>query len=87
MQTIDARELHEQTRDVLRRVCEEGETFEVMDDGRVVAHLIPAHHQETPTLSLDEWWERHNRLAEKISAQWIGDVDCVEAVREQRRDL
>ena len=87
MQTIGVRELQEQTEAVLRRVREEGETFEVTDQGEVVARLVPAEVTPNPKLPVDQWLARWNQLSEDVSALWTGDTDCVEAIREQRREL
>ena len=87
MQTVEVRELHERTSEVLRRVREDGEAFEVTDAGQVVARLVPVRDSARPPLSLDEWRARWHRLSGEVSAHWSGPADAVEAVREQRRDL
>ncbi len=80
-------ELREQISTLLQRVLEDGETIEVMVEGKSVARVVPepyrAHTPEEVAedlMSLDE-------LSAKITAAWQGEPNAVEAVREQRRDL
>ena len=87
MQTIGIRDLQQQTDQVLCRVREEGETFEVTDQGEVVARIVPAQEPPEARPSLDEFLARWNRLAQDIGAHWPEGVSAVDAVREQRREL
>lgn len=86
MQQVGIRELREQASQILRRVREDGEAFEVTYHGRVVARIVPTLQVERE-LTVEEWLEGWDRLAEEISAVWPPGVSAVEAVREQRREL
>lgn len=87
MQSIGVHELQQQTGEILRRVREDGEAFDVIDRGQIVARLVPAEETPRPQLSAAEWLARWNQLSDEISAQWGDEVDCAEAIREQRREL
>jgi antitoxin (DNA-binding transcriptional repressor) of toxin-antitoxin stability system len=85
--TIDVSELEQQARDVLRRVRENGEAFDVVEDGRVLARLIPARPvvDEATRQSIIE---RRRGLAEEIGKAWPADgMSAADAVAEGRREL
>lgn len=87
MTTVGIRELKTNTSEIVRRVRELGEIVDITHRGEVVARLIPAHPAITSTEKLNELWAEMDRLAEEVSAQWIGRPDAVGAVREGRREL
>ena len=87
MQTISIRELQEQVSEILRRVRDDGEAFAVIDEGQVVAQLLPVGQPQRTPLSYEEWRARADRLIEEISALWPAGVSAVDAVCEQRREL
>lgn len=86
MQRIGVRELKERASEILRRVREEGDAFEVTYHGRVIARLV-AVTQPKPDTSLPAFWERCDRLARTIGSRWPEGVSAVDAVREGRREL
>lgn len=89
METLAARELAERINEVLRRVEEDGETFEVTNHGEVIAHLVPvirSSHPATEQQSEDAW-ANLDRLAGEISAYLPNRVDSVDIIRDVRRDL
>jgi prevent-host-death family protein len=86
MRAIGIRELKEQASEVLRRVREEGDTYEITYHGRVVARLVPVA-QPRETDSSTEFLESWGQLTESISRAWPEGVSAVEAVREGRREL
>ncbi len=86
MKTIGIRELREKASEVLRRVREKGDVYEVTYRGRVVARLVPAS-QPGSGVALPEIWAEWDKLAREVSARWPKGVSAVEAVREQRREL
>lgn len=87
MQAIGIRELKERASEILRRVREEGATFDVTYRGRVVARLAPAQQTKDEIaeslLLLDEL----EQIGVEISEHLEGPVDAVEIVRDVRRDL
>jgi antitoxin (DNA-binding transcriptional repressor) of toxin-antitoxin stability system len=83
---VGVRELEEQTRDVLRRVRDGGETIDVIDRGVVIARIVPSPPPVDPE-TLKHIWERRHRLAEEISRHWPEGVSAADAVAEGRREL
>jgi antitoxin (DNA-binding transcriptional repressor) of toxin-antitoxin stability system len=87
MLTIDAQRLGHETQALLLRVREHGESFLIVDAGRIVARLGPAEsHQptdeEAAALLMDL-----KALTAEIGTWWPEKVSAVEAVREGRRVL
>jgi prevent-host-death family protein len=87
MTTVGIRELKTNTSEIVRRVRERGEIVDITHRGEVVARLIPAHPVVTSAEELAELWAEMDRLAQEVTAHWIGAPDAVEAVREARREL
>jgi len=84
----EGQELAERINELLRLIEEEGETIEITDRGKVIAHVVPTPKQQKPAKrDLTTFWRDIDRLAEEIGKHWKGDVDAVEAVRDVRRDL
>lgn len=83
---IGVRTLKEQASEILRRVREDGESFEVTCRGRVIALVIPVIEPGDNT-SLPAFRRGWDQLGEEISAQWPRDVSAVDAIGEGRRDL
>jgi antitoxin (DNA-binding transcriptional repressor) of toxin-antitoxin stability system len=73
----------------VRRVRDEGATIDVVDQGQVIARLVPAPRKRSAEeiaqglAVLDEM----EKLAQEISASISGDVDAVQMVRDIRRDV
>ena len=86
-ESLKTQELKEHI-DKILHMLEEGETFEVVDDGKVIAHVVPVSEpkqfgeQDVKASLIDT-----DRLAAKISAYSPEKVDAVEIVREGRREL
>ena len=86
MAAVDAQGIEERIAEILRRLREEGEPFDITDQGRVVARLVPAERPRPTREEIEAWWAEHDRLAEEIGEDWPEGVSAVEAVREQRRE-
>ena len=86
MQIIGVRELKERASEILRRVREDGDVFEVSYHGRVIARLVPVTQPnfENDLTGFAKNWEQ---LTRAISAQWPEGVSAVDAVREGRREF
>ena len=84
----EGRELLTRINEILRLVEEDGETIEITDKGKVIAHVVPT---STPQNSADNKLiaslQDIDELAARIGARWKNDLDAVEAVRDVRRDL
>jgi prevent-host-death family protein len=86
MQRIGVRELKEQTSEIIRRVREEGDSFEVTYHGRAVALMVPVT-EPNHRLSVDEFWRSWKELGSEISAEWPREVTALDAIHEERREL
>ena len=86
METIGVRELKERASEIMRRVREDGDVFEVSYRGRVVARLVPVTEPETKN-DLSSFSARWEKLAKAIGSHWPDGVSAVDAVREGRREL
>jgi prevent-host-death family protein len=84
MPEIGVRELKLRASEIVRRVREENESFEVTYRGRVVARLVPALDRPRKA-DVNGIWREMDELAEEISASWPEGVTAAEAVAEQRR--
>jgi antitoxin (DNA-binding transcriptional repressor) of toxin-antitoxin stability system len=75
----------------VRSRLEQGETLEITDGEAIVARLVPIAAAQPLTdekrARLDSWFARSDELAKRVSAAWQGDVNAVDAVNEQRREL
>lgn len=86
MEQVGIRELKEQASEIVRRVREDGDSFEVTYRGRAVARLVPVQQTDSP-MTTEEWIKGWHALGEEIGKLWPPGVSAVEAVREQRREL
>ena len=84
----EGRELAARINELLRLIEEEGETIEITDKGKVVAHVVPTKVTQKPVDDkLAVSLRGIDELAAKIGASWKTNMDAVEAVRDVRRDL
>lgn len=86
MDQVGIRELKEQTSEIVRRVREDGEAFEITYHGRIVARLVPAKQSEAE-VDVEEFWREWDRLSEEIGEKWPEGVSAVQAIREDRGRL
>lgn len=86
MQRIGIRALKEKTSEIMRRVREDREPYEVTYHGRAIARIVPVENGP-PQTSLEDFWKEWDELGEALSTEWPEGVSAVEAVREQRREL
>ena len=97
-ESLKTQELKERI-DKILRMLEEGEMFDLTEDGKVIAHVVPASE---PKLSREEevsepkqsreeeikaFWADMRQLAAQVGAYLPEKVDAVEIVRNVRRDL
>ena len=84
----EGRELVARINEILRLIEEDGETIEITDKGKVVAHVVPTATSQKPVDNkLTASLQGIDELAARIGARWKNDLDAVEAVRDVRRDL
>ena len=86
MQIVGVRELKERASEILRRVREDGDAYEVSYHGRVIARLIPVTQPDSQD-DLTDFLRSWEQLAADIGAHWPKGVSAVDAVREGRREL
>jgi prevent-host-death family protein len=88
MITVAKHEFIEHISEILDIVVENGETIEITDHGKVIAHVVPVSEAKQPVeRDTSEAWKNLKRLSTELSAHWPADVSAVEAVREGRREL
>ncbi|MFL5701110.1 MAG: type II toxin-antitoxin system Phd/YefM family antitoxin [Ktedonobacteraceae bacterium] len=88
MITVAKHEFIEGINEILDMAVENGETIEITDQGKIIAHLVPVHKPEQPgERDLKTFWTNIDQLAAKVSAYLPEKVDAVEIVREGRREL
>ncbi len=86
MISIGIRDLKEHASAILRRVRQEGLSYEVTYRGRAIAHVVPVG--QSPRMDVDPpFWEEWRELAREISAGWPEGVSALDAVRDDRREL
>src|SRR5690242_3963478 len=86
MDAIGVRDLKVRASEILRRVRENGDAFEVTYHGRVIARLVPVSAPRSD-VSRDAFWAEWDELAADIGAHWPRGLSAVEAVRGDRREL
>lgn len=88
MKTLGIAELQERLNEILRLVQQERETVEVIDQGEVIAHLVPASQPQQPAKrDLPTFWKDIDQLAAEIGAYLPEKVDAVTIVHDVRREL
>ena len=90
METIGVRTLKSQATAIVRRVREEGASFEMSYRGRPVARITPlvsTRTDQSNQLSVEEYLKLIDETAASISRDWPPGVSALDAVREGCRDL
>ncbi len=85
---LEVQELRERIDEILH-MLEERETVEVIDHGKVIAHLVPVSEPKQPVEQRDsDAWANLKRIASELAPYWSDkNIDAVEIVRDVRRDL
>ena len=71
----------------LRTVLEQGEALDIMDQGAVVARLVPVALARPARPGLADDLAALDALSARISAAWKDDMSAVEAINDVRREL
>ena len=87
MSVVMLRELREYPDELIRRVSEDGEALDVVDDGRIVVRIVPAERKGLSEEALAARMAQLDAIRAEISADWPDGVSAAEAVADQRRDL
>ena len=80
-------ELREYPDELIRRVSEDGEALDVVDDGRIVVRIVPAERKGLSEEALAARMAQLDAIRAEISAGWPDGVLAAEAVADQRCDL
>ncbi len=84
MEIINESSLGDEVREAIKRAQEAREPIEITDEqGRVIAHLIPAHYPGNSEAHSRAWAEL-DKLIEAISSHLPEHVDAVEVIRDVR---
>lgn len=82
---LSVQELKERIDELLRLVKEKGKTFDVIQQGEVVARLVPTSEPGGASKkNNDAAWNELKRIALELDPYWPKDIDAVEAVRDAR---
>ena len=82
---IEGRELKERIDEILR-MLEGHETIEVIDDGKIIAHVVPVHQSQRPAeRETSAAWKNLQRLSSELSSHWPSNISAVDAIRDVRQ--
>lgn len=88
MAQVGVKDLKAHTSEILRRVREEGEVFEITYRGETVAQLTPAAScRPVSDEEIDQYLAELDALAADIGKRWPKGVSAVDAVNDVRREL
>ena len=89
MKTMDIHELMEHIDETLRLLKDRGETVEIVDQGEVVARLLPPLKQPTPSSdeASNRAWANLERLSAEVGKHWKSNISAVDAAHDVRREL
>ena len=86
MRSVGVREFKRDASRILRRVREEGESFNITYHGRVIARLVPVKDAEAKLREFDEFMAEWNALTADDPERPIGNY-ALEAIHESRGRL
>ncbi len=83
MKTLEIVELRDNINEVLSEV-EYGETIDVANNGRVIAHLVPVGRHRLSPREIEEVIAEIDRVADELSAHWPAGVAAQDAIDDVR---
>jgi antitoxin (DNA-binding transcriptional repressor) of toxin-antitoxin stability system len=83
---VGIRELQTQASEIVRRLREDHESFELTYRGETVGQIIPMKPQIDHE-AIDKSWEEWESIFDEIAAHVVDDVSADETMREIRREL
>lgn len=86
VERIGVRELKEHASEIMRRVRDQRDMYEITYRGRAIARLVPITEPGT-ALRPELFWTELDRVAAEIGTRWPEGATAGEAVSEQRREL
>ena len=90
MKTVGVEELKQRASEILREVREAGVSYDITDQGEVIANLVPARKPPLGFASIEEWWAAGDALAERIAAhtpEHLRHLTAVDIMRAERGRL
>lgn len=90
MKTLEAQEIAKRINEILQMLKEGGETVEIIDEGEIIAHLVPANSFSRHSIKQDHaiFLNMLNRHAREIGKHMGQEsVNAVDIIREGRREL
>ncbi len=89
MKTVDIHELVEYIDETLRLLKDRGETVEIVDQGEVVARLLPPLKQQTSSSdeASNRAWANLESLSAEVGKHWTNNISAVDAIHDVRREL
>ena len=85
MSEIGVRELKVHASEILRRVRDGKESFQVSYRGHLIARIVPVPDRQAEASESADVWKLMDELAEEIAASWPTGKSAADAVAEQRR--
>ncbi|GAC1483902.1 MAG: hypothetical protein NVS2B12_38760 [Ktedonobacteraceae bacterium] len=86
-ESLEVQELRERIDEILH-MLEEHETVEVIDHGKVIAHLVPVSEpKQSGKRDVHAFWRKIDQLAAQVGTHLPEKVDAVQIIREGRREL
>jgi antitoxin (DNA-binding transcriptional repressor) of toxin-antitoxin stability system len=86
MSKVNVRELREQSSEIVRRVREDRETFDLTYQGEIIGHIVPKRPASDP-IPPEKRWEEWEALIKEMNQYRTDDVPAEETMREIRRQL
>lgn len=87
MTTIDANDLATHADEMLRQIGQTGQPIDIIENGVIVARVIPIYGQST-SKDLNTFWSDWDRMSqeigEELERQGIKSVDAVELMKDVR---
>jgi antitoxin (DNA-binding transcriptional repressor) of toxin-antitoxin stability system len=86
-ESLEVQELRERIDEILH-MLEGRETVEVIDHGKVIAHLVPVSEpKQSDKRDVYAFWRKIDQLAAQVGTHLPEKVDAVQIIREGTREL
>lgn len=85
MTSISVSDLENRIRELVLQVQEKGETVEIVDQGKVIARIVPEPVSAPEVGPQSRQWTELDELIADIRPLLPASVDAVEAIRDVRR--
>ena len=86
MVSINVTELKNKTNEIIKRVRENGEIFEISHQGKPIAKLIPINRPKPPDIEIQAILTDLYQLSAEISSKWPDKLSGVDVMKGTRRE-